>query len=84
MVGPKSGMGRPLLPAVTACSTRLWITASGSMLGSVAHGRAASHPDRGDSCQNGPMIKQLLYWAIAIAIVLQLVALASGQSFMPG
>lgn len=29
------------------------------------------------------MLKRLLYWIIAIAVVLQLVALVMGQSYMP-
>lgn len=30
------------------------------------------------------MLKKLLYWTIAVATVLQLLALLLGQSFLPG
>jgi hypothetical protein len=46
--------------------------------------RSFHAPERyGDRLDCLPMWKQFLYWLIAIAVVLQLVAFIFGQSYMP-
>lgn len=56
-----------------------------SCMGAVSAARGdASFPNGGSGPRITAMKKKLLYWAIAIAVILQAGALLFGQSFMPG